>query len=74
MSKLDWNEQPTCCNCRFWDPIDDDGFGHCRRYAPRSMPEQLLTDRDGNVNRYVGFPMTDGGDWCGEMVEIAVPQ
>jgi len=38
------------------------------------MPEQLLTDRDGNVNRYVVFPMTDGGDWCGEMVEIAVPQ
>lgn len=72
MSNRDLNEKPTCCDCRFWDHINDDIGGFCRRHAPRPTPEKLLMDRDGNVIRYVHFPLTAADDWCGELVEIEV--
>ncbi len=51
-----------CVNCVHWKPCDDDtldGFGECRRYAPRTLPEGLFW--------YV-WPKTQRGDWCGELL------
>lgn len=63
-------ERPTCGNCRFWGERRD-GDGYRRRYAPRPMPERLLTDRQGDVNRWPVFPITSAVDWCGEIEEAS---
>jgi len=63
----------TCLTCRFWTHGDHHAdhpaepmahFGTCRRYPPA---RGYMTDNAwGWQTDSDGFPITDGGDWCGE--------
>ncbi len=61
-----------CETCLWWEPVDDDGKGFCRRYAPRpSAPRPSATK---SMLRDANWPLTYSDDWCGEWQPEAVAQ
>jgi len=51
--------QPKCPDCAYWLEEPEEGFGECRRYAPRPA----LND----VTKTIPYwPTTETDDWCGE--------
>ena len=57
----------TCENCVFWLSLEgkrnfSDGYGECRRYAPKSL---LLAP--GGRDNLVVWPFTRDDEWCGEL-------
>ena len=49
----------TCSTCGWWNTEDDDnGAGHCRRYAPRPVADGVATQ--------AVWPITRAAEWCGE--------
>ena len=49
-----------CADCRYWQPIGDNG--ECHRRAPAPHP---FTDLD--------WPITAPDDWCGDFVREPQP-
>ena len=59
-----------CEDCAYWKkiPRNDDGFGWCRRYAPRPIT-YILTDENVHEAYDVQWPMVDSWGFCGEYKE-----
>lgn len=60
-----------CENCRYYVPKkDQEGFGQCRRYPPRSIAS-VYTNRDGEVTseKWDVFPVINEDSFCGEFKE-----
>ena len=58
----------TCDECMYFKekPKDINGYGECRRYAPRPIA-YILTDDNMHEPYDVTWPEVDGRlDWCGE--------
>ena len=65
-----------CKTCRFWQHINDETWGLCRRYAPRAqlvivVPEEGTsepkTPEPKTPEPFPLWPQTYGEtDWCGE--------
>lgn len=57
---------PCCYSCRYWTRlagrIHSESDAECRRYAPRPV----LAPATGEVPNTAEWPVTDGGDWCGD--------
>lgn len=74
-----------CDQCKFWDSSmfgsdtepwhEDDRRGKCRRFPPQidSVYAGKREDEDGEGSEALlgawQFPLTAGGDWCGEYEE-----
>ena len=58
--------KPACKNCRAWK-ADNTGWGECRRYAPRTPPEQIK-----DVTMPYLWPETSADDWCAEFIPPVV--
>jgi len=59
----------TCDDCMYFEkkPRNDDGYGWCRRYAPRPITF-ILTDENTHEVHDVRWPEVDGFlGWCGEL-------
>lgn len=57
------SKEDFCINCKFWDSYSQSSnLGKCRRFPP-----QIWADSEDNGSE---FPMTNGGDWCGEYKHI----
>lgn len=60
-----------CCECRYWDPIYDDGdesredcsSGFCRRHAPSVIGHN---NKGFIIEQMHTWPMTSFTEWCGE--------
>ena len=62
MAITNLDQSSVCAICRFWEPLEDNGFqGQCRRHAP----EPQVTD---SVHVLAVWPVTNAQDWCGEFV------
>lgn len=73
----------NCESCRWWSnrfssasqfkPVE--GWGECRRYAPRGPVELARQAEGGSVTAVINaFAMTAGDDWCGEHIASAGEQ
>ena len=56
--------ESQCSTCRFWKQTGDTPVvGKCRKYAPRAVAMDPLSD---TTNLDVIWPRTAPTDWCGE--------
>ena len=51
-----------CEDCRFYEAVTD-GYGECRKYAPR--PRAWNPDEEYD-DRAVAWIVVDSDEWCGE--------
>ena len=54
--------QMACKDCTFWNPLQQDKLGQCRRHAPQLVAFEV----DDQVKFQSKFPVTAGEDWCGD--------
>lgn len=65
------NDQ-RCKTCRFWQVIDEDTLGNCRRYPPTLIQTDHLNEVCKDALDELGtatlgiFPSTAAMEWCGE--------
>src|SRR5215471_9438788 len=64
-----------CDRCRFWWRCEgsDEGDGTCRRHAPMSLG-QIDTDASPDSRYHCFWPLTQGGDGCGDFQPLPVAQ
>ncbi len=52
--------EKSCEDCEYWQDLDEEPAGECRRYAPHAKRRMDAT------KAVAAWPITHPHDWCGE--------
>ncbi len=52
--------EKSCEKCEYWQELEDEPAGECRRYAPHAKR------RMDSARTVAAWPITHPNDWCGE--------
>lgn len=52
--------QPKCSDCAYWLEEPGEGYGECRRYAPKPVTSKI-------EETIPYWPTTSSDEWCGEL-------
>ena len=52
--------QKSCETCEYWQDLEDEPAGECRRYAPHAKRSMDA------IRAVAAWPITHPHDWCGE--------
>jgi len=55
-----------CSNCQFWEPLEVNGLGECRRFPCEIIILQASFWYKAKVEKIEQFPVTSEPCWCGE--------